>query len=184
MKRPQPKSNGGKRFLFFPEADDALSPNSEAAPVGSVTIYVVPHNSLLLPQVCLSSSSLATGRLHYVFICAYYALVMSFPETSCSGMTWKQIVQGCTFHCLLLCFQEVAIYLGKYRAAVVRAPRGTEDALLAVNSRVRQVAEVMSFSAESISGALSDRIPTGQPGTEWKRPFKSSLGREKKVAAL
>ncbi|XP_061461115.1 GPI transamidase component PIG-S [Rhineura floridana] len=74
--------------------------------------------------------------------------------------------------------QEVAVYIGKHRSAVMRAPRGTEDMLAAVATQVQEVAHAMSFTPESIAEALSDRIPIGQPGTEWKRPFKSSLGYE------
>lgn len=73
--------------------------------------------------------------------------------------------------------QETTLYIGKHRSAVIRAPRGAADVLVAVGALIQQVTRVMSFSAESITGALSDRMPILQPGTEWKRPFKSSLGR-------
>ncbi|KAL8198941.1 UNVERIFIED_CONTAM: hypothetical protein K2H54_030141 [Gekko kuhli] len=96
---------------------------AQEAPAGSLTIYVIPSSSLLLPQ----------------------------------GTT---------------------VYIGKRRSAVIRAPRGAADVLAAVGAQIQQVTRVMSFSAESITGALSDRMPILQPGTEWKRPFKSSLGYE------
>ncbi|XP_053131578.1 GPI transamidase component PIG-S isoform X1 [Hemicordylus capensis] len=104
------------------EADDQLSP-AQGAPVGSLTVYVIPQGSRLLPQ-------------------------------------------------------ESDMYIGKHRSAVVRAPPAAKDTLLAVDAQVQQVAEVMSCTAESLMGALSDRVPMGQPGAEWKRPFKSSLGYE------
>uniref|UniRef100_A0A8D2IQJ4 Phosphatidylinositol glycan anchor biosynthesis class S n=1 Tax=Varanus komodoensis TaxID=61221 RepID=A0A8D2IQJ4_VARKO len=74
--------------------------------------------------------------------------------------------------------QEVSVYLGKRRSAVLRAPQGTGDTLGAVSAQVQQLAHAMSFSPESIAEALADRVPIGQPGAEWKRPFKSSLGYE------
>uniref|UniRef100_A0A8D0BXQ5 Phosphatidylinositol glycan anchor biosynthesis class S n=1 Tax=Salvator merianae TaxID=96440 RepID=A0A8D0BXQ5_SALMN len=104
------------------EADDKLSLTQESS-VGSITVYVVPHTSLLLPQ-------------------------------------------------------EATMYIGKYRGAILRSPRGAEDVLAAVGAQVQQVAHAMSFTPESLAEALSDRVPMGQPGAEWKRPFKSSLGYE------
>uniref|UniRef100_A0A8D0GH31 Phosphatidylinositol glycan anchor biosynthesis class S n=1 Tax=Sphenodon punctatus TaxID=8508 RepID=A0A8D0GH31_SPHPU len=74
--------------------------------------------------------------------------------------------------------QGMGMYIGKHRSAVVRGPRSPKEVLAAVKARVQQVAEVMSFTAESIAGALPDHIPTDQPGAEWRRPFKSSLGYE------
>nr|XP_034995837.1 GPI transamidase component PIG-S [Zootoca vivipara] len=103
-----------------PEAGEGLLPAQEAA-VGSLTIYVIPRNSVLLPQ-------------------------------------------------------EVTVYIGKRRSAVVRAPRGSGDVLAAVDAQVREVTRAVSFSLDSIAEALSDRVPLGQLGAEWKRPFKSSLG--------
>ncbi|XP_060139060.1 GPI transamidase component PIG-S [Zootoca vivipara] len=105
-----------------PEAGEGLLPAQEAA-VGSLTIYVIPRNSVLLPQ-------------------------------------------------------EVTVYIGKRRSAVVRAPRGSGDVLAAVDAQVREVTRAVSFSLDSIAEALSDRVPLGQLGAEWKRPFKSSLGYE------
>ncbi|XP_044286470.1 GPI transamidase component PIG-S isoform X1 [Varanus komodoensis] len=105
-----------------PEAVDALLP-VEGMPAGSLTAFVVPQSSPLLPQ-------------------------------------------------------EVSVYLGKRRSAVLRAPQGTGDTLGAVSAQVQQLAHAMSFSPESIAEALADRVPIGQPGAEWKRPFKSSLGYE------
>nr|XP_056721166.1 GPI transamidase component PIG-S [Euleptes europaea] len=101
---------------------DVVLPAQET-PAGSLTIYVIPPSSHLLPQ-------------------------------------------------------ETTMYIGKHRSAVIRAPRGAADPLVAVSAQIQQVTRVMSFSAESITGALSDRMPILQPGTEWKRPFKSSLGYE------
>ncbi|KAJ6657285.1 hypothetical protein lerEdw1_002652 [Lerista edwardsae] len=104
------------------EADNGLLP-IQGAPVGSLTIYVIPPSSVLLPQ-------------------------------------------------------ETVMYIGKHRSAIVRAPQGAKDRLAAVNEQMKQVTQVMSFTADSITGALSDRIPMSQPGAEWKRPLKSSLGYE------
>ncbi|XP_077168932.1 GPI-anchor transamidase component PIGS [Paroedura picta] len=96
---------------------------AQEAPAGSLTIYVIPSSSLILPQ-------------------------------------------------------ETTMYISRHRSAVIRAPRGAPDVLVAMGAQIQQVTWVMSFSAESITGALSDRMPILQPGTEWKRPFKSSLGYE------
>ncbi|XP_054857388.1 GPI transamidase component PIG-S [Eublepharis macularius] len=102
--------------------DDVVLPAQEA-PAGSLTIFVIPPGSHLLPQVA-------------------------------------------------------TMYIGKHRSAIIRAPGGTADVLAVVRTKIQQVTRVMSFSAESITGALSDRIPILHLGTEWKRPFKSSLGYE------
>ncbi|XP_042298658.1 GPI transamidase component PIG-S [Sceloporus undulatus] len=78
----------------------------------------------------------------------------------------------------LLLPHEVAVYIGKHRNAIFRAPRGKEDLLAAVDAHVQRVAHAMSFTADSLAEALADRVLIGQPGAEWKRPFKSSLGYE------
>ncbi|XP_015277340.1 PREDICTED: GPI transamidase component PIG-S [Gekko japonicus] len=102
---------------------------AQEAPAGSLTIYVIPSSSRLLPQ-------------------------------------------------------ETTMYVGKRRSAVIRAPQGAADVLAAMGAQIQQVTRVMSFSAESITGALSDRMPILQPGTEWKRPFKSSLAVRRYVEPL
>lgn len=87
-------------------------------------------------------------------------------------------------HCLSFFLQETVMYIGKHRSAIVRAPQGTKDKLAAVNEQMKQVTQVMSFTADSITGALSDRIPMSQPGAEWKRPLKSSLGKDGELACI
>ncbi|KAJ7309071.1 hypothetical protein JRQ81_008365 [Phrynocephalus forsythii] len=104
------------------DADAGLQPAQET-PAGSLTIYVVPPTSHLLPQ-------------------------------------------------------GVKMYLGQRRSTILRAPQGVEDVLAAVDASVQEVVRAMSFTPESVAEALADRVPIGQPGAEWKRPFKSSLGYE------
>ncbi|KAM9525929.1 GPI transamidase component PIG-S [Guaruba guarouba] len=100
------------------EADAALHPLQDAS-LGSLTMYVVPETSPLLPQ-------------------------------------------------------GINAYVGKHRSALVRAA-GT---LPALRSRLQQLTQVMSFTASSITAALSDRVPDGQPGPDARRNLKSSLGYE------
>ncbi|KAM3854332.1 GPI transamidase component PIG-S isoform 1-T1 [Vipera latastei] len=104
------------------EADKGLQP-AEGLPVGSLTIYVVPPSSPLLPQ-------------------------------------------------------GTEMYLGKHRSAILRAPPGAKDMLGALTERLQQLVQAMSFTPETVVEALADRVPLGQPGAEWKRPFKSSFGYE------
>ncbi|KAM6461046.1 GPI transamidase component PIG-S [Liasis olivaceus] len=78
----------------------------------------------------------------------------------------------------LLLPQETGMYIGKHRSAFLRAPWGAEDVLGALNARMQQLIQAMSFTTETLVEALADRVPLGQPGAEWKRPFKSSLGYE------
>uniref|UniRef100_A0A663F094 Phosphatidylinositol glycan anchor biosynthesis class S n=1 Tax=Aquila chrysaetos chrysaetos TaxID=223781 RepID=A0A663F094_AQUCH len=87
------------------QADAALHPLQDAS-LGSMTMYVVPETSSLLPQ-------------------------------------------------------GISVYVGKHRSALVR-----------------QLTQVMSFTASSISAALSDRVPNGQLGPDARRHLKSSLGYE------
>ncbi|KFV71940.1 GPI transamidase component PIG-S, partial [Struthio camelus australis] len=98
------------------EADAALHPLQDAS-LGSLTVYVIPEASSLLPQ-------------------------------------------------------GVGVYVGKHRGALVRAGEG----LAALRTRLQQVTQVMSFTASSITAALSDRVPTSQLGPDARRHFKSSLG--------
>ncbi|NWR82049.1 PIGS transamidase, partial [Centropus unirufus] len=98
------------------EADAALQPLQDAL-LGSLTVYVVPETSSLLPQ-------------------------------------------------------GISVYVGKHRSALVRA--GGSQATL--RTRLRQLTQVMSFTASSIAAALSDRVPDGQPGPDAGRHLKSSLG--------
>ncbi|XP_065550931.1 GPI transamidase component PIG-S isoform X1 [Lathamus discolor] len=70
--------------------------------------------------------------------------------------------------------QGINAYVGKHRSALVRAV-GT---LPALRSRLQQLTQVMSFTASSITAALSDRVPDGQPGPDARRNLKSSLGYE------
>ncbi|NXX98608.1 PIGS transamidase, partial [Centropus bengalensis] len=100
------------------EADAALQPLQDAL-LGSLTVYVVPETSSLLPQ-------------------------------------------------------GISVYVGKHRSALVRA--GGSQATL--RTRLRQLTQVMSFTASSIAAALSDRVPDGQPGPDAGRHLKSSLGYE------
>ncbi|NXD11610.1 PIGS transamidase, partial [Nothocercus nigrocapillus] len=101
-----------------PEADAALRLLQDA-PLGALTVYVLPETSSLLPQ-------------------------------------------------------GVDIYVGRHRSAVVRAAPG----LAALRARLQQVTHVMSFTAASVSAALSDRVPASQLGPDAGRHFKSSLGYE------
>ncbi|KAG8122536.1 hypothetical protein E2320_018025 [Naja naja] len=52
------------------------------------------------------------------------------------------------------------------------------DLLGALNDRLQQLIQAMSFTPETLVEALANRVPLGQPGAEWKRPFKSSFGYE------
>uniref|UniRef100_A0A8C3T1Q8 Phosphatidylinositol glycan anchor biosynthesis class S n=1 Tax=Chelydra serpentina TaxID=8475 RepID=A0A8C3T1Q8_CHESE len=74
--------------------------------------------------------------------------------------------------------QGVGVYVGKHRSAVMRCPQGPGDVLAAVSARVQQIVQAMSFTTDSITAALSDRVPMDQLGTDTRRPFKSSLGYE------
>ncbi|XP_059721753.1 GPI transamidase component PIG-S isoform X2 [Haemorhous mexicanus] len=100
------------------EADAALYPLQDTT-LGSLTMYVVPETSSLLPQ-------------------------------------------------------GINVYVGKHRSALVRAGGG----LAALQARLREVTQVMSFTASSIAAALSDRVPDGQLGPDARRNLKSSLGYE------
>ncbi|XP_009075478.1 PREDICTED: GPI transamidase component PIG-S, partial [Acanthisitta chloris] len=98
------------------EADAALRPLQDAS-LGSLTMYVVPETSPLLPE-------------------------------------------------------GVSVYVGKHRSALVRAG----GSLAALHTRLRQVTQVMSFTASSIAAALSDRTPNGHLSPDARRYLKSSLG--------
>ncbi|XP_034280396.1 GPI transamidase component PIG-S [Pantherophis guttatus] len=78
----------------------------------------------------------------------------------------------------LLLPQESEMYIGKRRSAILRGPPGAKDVLGALNDRLQQLIQAMSFTTETLVEALADRVPLGQPGAEWKRPFKSSFGYE------
>ncbi|XP_063258698.1 GPI transamidase component PIG-S isoform X2 [Prinia subflava] len=101
-----------------PEADAALHRLQDTT-LGSLTMYVVPETSSLLPQ-------------------------------------------------------GVSVYVGKHRSALVRAG----GSLAALQARLREVAQAMSFTASSIAAALSDRVPDGQLSPDARRTLKSSLGYE------
>ncbi|XP_005056850.1 PREDICTED: GPI transamidase component PIG-S isoform X1 [Ficedula albicollis] len=101
-----------------PEADAALHPLQDTT-MGSLTMYVVPETSSLLPQ-------------------------------------------------------GINVYVGKHRSALVRAV----GSLAALQARLREVTQVMSFTASSIAAALSDRLPSRQLGPDARRNLKSSLGYE------
>lgn len=100
------------------EADAALHALQDSPP-GSLTVYVVPEASSLLPQ-------------------------------------------------------GINVYVGKHRSALLRAGQG----LATLHARLQQLMQVMSFTASSISAALSDRVPDGQLGPDAWRHLKSSLGYE------
>ncbi|KFP61112.1 GPI transamidase component PIG-S, partial [Cariama cristata] len=68
--------------------------------------------------------------------------------------------------------QGIGVYVGKHRSALVRARGG----LAALRTRLQQLTQVMSFTASSITAALSDRLPDGQLGPDARRHLKSSLG--------
>ncbi|XP_058019902.1 GPI transamidase component PIG-S isoform X2 [Ahaetulla prasina] len=78
----------------------------------------------------------------------------------------------------LLLPQGSEMFIGKRRSAILRAPPGAKDVLGALNDRLQQLIQAMSFTTETLVEALADRVPLGQPGAEWKRPFKSSFGYE------
>ncbi|XP_026512216.1 GPI transamidase component PIG-S [Terrapene carolina triunguis] len=78
----------------------------------------------------------------------------------------------------LLLPQGVGVYVGKHRSAVMRGTQGPGDVLAAISARVQQIVQAMSFTTDSITTALSDRVPMDQLGTDTRRPFKSSLGYE------
>lgn len=68
--------------------------------------------------------------------------------------------------------QGINVYVGKHRSALVRAG----GSLAALQARLREVTQVMSFTASSIAAALSDRVPSGQLSPDARRYLKSSLG--------
>ncbi|XP_069730146.1 GPI transamidase component PIG-S [Phaenicophaeus curvirostris] len=70
--------------------------------------------------------------------------------------------------------QGVSVYVGKHRSALLRAG----GSLAALRTRLRQLTQVMSFTASSITTTLSDRVPDGQLGPDAGRHLKSSLGYE------
>ncbi|NXP06668.1 PIGS transamidase, partial [Thinocorus orbignyianus] len=70
--------------------------------------------------------------------------------------------------------QGISVYVGKHRSALVRAGGG----LAALRTRLQQLTQVMSFTASSITAALSDRVPDDQLGPDARRQLKSSLGYE------
>ncbi|KFO07645.1 GPI transamidase component PIG-S, partial [Balearica regulorum gibbericeps] len=98
------------------EADAALCPLQDAS-LGSLTVYVVPETSSVLPQ-------------------------------------------------------GISVYVGKHRSALVRAG----GSLVTLRARLRQLTQVMSFTASSIATALSDRMPDSQLSPDARRHLKSSLG--------
>ncbi|KFQ81338.1 GPI transamidase component PIG-S, partial [Phaethon lepturus] len=98
------------------EADAALHLLQDAS-LGSLTVYMVPETSSLLPQ-------------------------------------------------------GISVYVGKHRSALVRAGGG----LATLRTRLRQLTQVMSFTASSIAAALSDRVPDSPLGPDTRRHLKSSLG--------
>ncbi|XP_030318278.1 GPI transamidase component PIG-S [Calypte anna] len=100
------------------EADAALHPLQDTS-LGSLTVYVVPETSSLLPQ-------------------------------------------------------GTRVYVGKHRSALLRA----EGGLAALRTHLRQLTQVMSFTASSIAAALSDRVPDGHLSPDARRHLKSSLGYE------
>lgn len=70
--------------------------------------------------------------------------------------------------------QGINVYVGKHRSALVRAV----GSLAALQARLREVTQLMSFTASAIAAALSDRVPNGQLGPDARRNLKSSLGRD------
>lgn len=68
--------------------------------------------------------------------------------------------------------QGINVYVGKHRSALVRAV----GSLAALQARLREVTQVMSFTAASIAAALSDRVPDGRLSPDARRDLKSSLG--------
>ncbi|OWK59856.1 GPI transamidase component PIG-S [Lonchura striata] len=70
--------------------------------------------------------------------------------------------------------QGINAYVGKHRSALVRAG----GSLAALQARLREVTQVMSFTASSIAAVLSDRVPDGQLSPDARRNLKSSLGYE------
>ncbi|NXU59861.1 PIGS transamidase, partial [Turnix velox] len=100
------------------EADTALHQLQDTS-LGSLTVYVVPKTSSLLPQ-------------------------------------------------------GVSVYVGKHRSALLRA----EGGLAALHAHLQQLTQLMSFTATTITAALSDRVPNGHLGPDARRHLKSSLGYE------
>lgn len=81
--------------------------------------------------------------------------------------------------------KDVKVYVGQWRTALLRAaplpPAGSlKEALSALEPRVKQVIDTMSFSHQEIMGALSDRIRISQVSKESlvdsMRAIKSSPG--------
>lgn len=147
-----------------PEADAALHPLQDAT-LGSLTMYVVPETSSLLPQVgsstlwcqSLRASPLGGGMCHRWL--SQVALCRS-QDAAPSPHPIPSHPQG------------INAYVGKHRSALVRAG----GSLAALQARLREVTQVMSFTASSIAAALSDRVPDGQLSPDARRYLKSSLG--------
>ncbi|XP_030041732.1 GPI-anchor transamidase component PIGS [Microcaecilia unicolor] len=82
--------------------------------------------------------------------------------------------------------QGVSGYIGKHRAAVLKAAwdQGlrTEDILTVLLGKVEQIVQAMAFTDDTISTALSDRVPIGlfnkDAFADNRRAFKSNLGYE------
>lgn len=149
-----------------PEADAALHLLQDAS-LGSVTVYVVPETSSLLPQVgsstlgcqCLRTLPIR-GALGEASVTRLFSSVLAGPSPAPSQPSSLPFPQG------------ISVYVGKHRSALVKAGGG----LAALRTRLRQLTQVMSFTASSIAAVLSDRVPDGQLGPDTRRHLKSSLG--------
>lgn len=159
-------------LLSSPEADAALHPLQDAS-LGSLTVYVVPETSSLLPQVGSSTlwcQTLCTsplkgalgGGIHPQAVCWWHRAVVQRVGRS----------QPCSQPSSLPLPQGISVYVGKHRSALLRA--GGD--LAALRTRLRQLTQVMSFTASSIAAALSDRVPDGHLSPDARRHLKSSLG--------
>lgn len=154
--------------LSSPEADAALHP-LQGTSLGSLTMYVVPETSPLLPKVGSSTlwcQSLSASPLK--------GALGRHPSPGCPTRHHSAVLHrvGRSQPSSLPFSQGINAYVGKHRSALVRAV-GTQSAL---RSRLQQLTQVMSFTASSITAALSDRVPDGQPGPDARRNLKSSLG--------
>lgn len=128
--------------------------------MGSLTMYVVPETSSLLPQV--GSSTL--WRVLHPWEVAF---------VTCGCHRWHCAVLRALLPALTPSHpQGINVYVGKHRSALVRAG----GSLAALQARLREVTQVMSFTASSIAATLSDRVPSGQLSPDARRYLKSSLG--------
>ncbi len=122
---------------------------------GSVVVYVIPESSTLLPEVRFRA---------FVYFYVLNSLLMLI---------------------LSVYFQDVKVYVGQRRTALLRSPPfksswSLKEVLSNLDVEVEQVVSTMSFSHQDIVAALSNRVRmtkvTKESMADSMRAIKSSPG--------